>query len=1143
MRRDLGGPVVSVVVAVSDEETTRIGPLLDSLRGQSHRNLDVVVVPFGRCEHVSAVAREHRAADWRVRLLRTRQTRAGALDAGAHAAAGQALLFADGGDFVLPRGIERLVAAHGVSGSPMIVGRMMSPDRPGFEPTFPFAAAHARAALGTTLDASPVAVTDLGLGNRLITRDLWRGAGLRFTEALRDGEDVALALYRHASAFDLLAESTYIPSGRLDGLGVDVMPDRMSGLEDWIAGRELVRQLVEAQGAPELVDWWLWGVLDTSAQVLLSDVERADDEQWARLRDYLRALASAAGPEVRARLGATARIRLWLVEHDRRADLVSFVASRRFSRQDRATILRDGKVYADVPFRDDPAAPAELCKLAEAETGLNVRLIDARWRGVEAILLAGSVAIDFVHMEHHPRVRCWLAADSGRRIDLPVTPRRDHRANLAARHDQDFSWGGFTTEVPVDRLLPASGTGRTTWAVHFEVDYERVTRSGRLNGAFPRGSASCLGSPRLAPRTISGTTVGFTPPTTGFTITVAPAETPQLERLDVAGRLVAGALAGPGVRELVFSQEGARVVAPIAADGCSFAVEMPAPTGDRPRWSCRAVHRDGAETALAWPAAAPPRLGAGGDVVAARDRAGATELVEAGGVLAVEEVDRSGAALTISGRWLGPPPAGTAVPVLTGDDVEVTGELTEAGAGRCRIAFELTTSAWGLEPRPLGYGSYRIAVRSEHGQRPAVLGEDAAGLLERRAVDATYAHRIVDCDQSVDVELMAPLADDELGPFGAGRLQRWYAGAEVPLDPASVYLQSYAGASATDSQLAIHHELRRVRGDLTLHWGVSGPQSWVPEGGRPVVMGTAEWYRVLASARMLCLNIDPERWFAKRPGQIMVQTFHGYPAKSMGLRMWRAKGYPPTRIEQELTRTSRGWDLILTPAPEMDRYYRQEYGYDGPIHSAGYPRDDLLVSGEADRVRADARRRLGIGPGQRAVLYAPTWRDDLASNWHSPELVRHLDLEAVSRDLGPGFVLLMRGHRFHRARAVPADGARLLDVTDHPEINDLILASDAAVLDYSSLRFDYALTGKPMIFLVPDLDAYTAGVRGFLYDFPDSAPGPLVTDAAGVIEWLRDLEGVRREWQDILAVFNARYNYLQDGRSAERVVRAMLDLL
>ena len=135
--------------------------------------------------------------------------------------------------------------------------------------------------------------------------------------------------------------------------------------------------------------------------------------------------------------------------------------------------------------------------------------------------------------------------------------------------------------------------------------------------------------------------------------------------------------------------------------------------------------------------------------------------------------------------------------------------------------------------------------------------------------------------------------------------------------------------------------------------------------------------------RTSCLNIDPDRWFALRPGQRMLQTFHGYPSKSMGIRMWAAKGFTPRRIELELARTSGGWASILTPAPEMDEHYRREYRYDGPISPRGYPRDDVLVSPDAERIREETRARLGIAPGQTAVLYAPTWRDDLATNWRA----------------------------------------------------------------------------------------------------------------------------------------------------------------
>src|SRR5207237_1112254 len=77
--------------------------------------------------------------------------------------------------------------------------------------------------------------------------------------------------------------------------------------------------------------------------------------------------------------------------------------------------------------------------------------------------------------------------------------------------------------------------------------------------------------------------------------------------------------------------------------------------------------------------------------------------------------------------------------------------------------------------------------------------------------------------------------------------------------------------------------------------------------------------------------------------------------------------------------------------------------------------------------------------------------------------------------------------------------ATVVDVTDYPDINELTLAADVAVLDYSSLRFDWAITGKPMVFFVPDLESYF-GLRAPLFPFEESAPGPWARSTAEVAD-------------------------------------------
>ena len=347
----------------------------------------------------------------------------------------------------------------------------------------------------------------------------------------------------------------------------------------------------------------------------------------------------------------------------------------------------------------------------------------------------------------------------------------------------------------------------------------------------------------------------------------------------------------------------------------------------------------------------------------------------------------------------------------------------------------------------------------------------AATLLTNEEREEFRARRVCQ-GRETGVRLAAPLDDDERGPFAQKALQEWYRTCDLPLDEQAVYLQSYTGVAATDSQRAIHDELRRTRPDLTLYWGVADHFDPGARGRRP---GPHAQPRVVPRARdraaTSCNNIDFDRWFTKRPGQQFLQTFHGYPAKSMGIRLWEAKQFTPRRIAAELARTSDDWDLILTPAPGdgrplPDRVPLRRADPAAPATPATTP----CSRPTADEARRSARERLGIGPDATVVLYAPTWRDDLATSYRSADHGAAPRPESATERLGEEYVFLMRGHRFH-ARGARRSGrtARLIDVTDYPEINDLILAADAAVLDYSSLRFDFALTGRPMIFLVPDL--------------------------------------------------------------------------
>jgi CDP-glycerol glycerophosphotransferase len=209
------------------------------------------------------------------------------------------------------------------------------------------------------------------------------------------------------------------------------------------------------------------------------------------------------------------------------------------------------------------------------------------------------------------------------------------------------------------------------------------------------------------------------------------------------------------------------------------------------------------------------------------------------------------------------------------------------------------------------------------------------------------------------------------------------------------------------------------------------------------------------------------------------------------------------------------------------------------VIEAGYPRNDILLSGEGTKVRDRVRAALGIGEGQKAVLYAPTFRDYLSRDGMTAEVGDFLDPLAAAEALGPDCVLLVRGHAFNaRGNAERVRGENVRDVTYYHDVMDLCLASDAAILDYSSLRFDYALMRKPMVFLVPDKESYHA-LRPAIMPYDPTAPGPHVRSTEEAVGALRDLDGVARRYRSAVETLISTYMELEDGHASERVVDAV----
>jgi CDP-glycerol glycerophosphotransferase len=366
-----------------------------------------------------------------------------------------------------------------------------------------------------------------------------------------------------------------------------------------------------------------------------------------------------------------------------------------------------------------------------------------------------------------------------------------------------------------------------------------------------------------------------------------------------------------------------------------------------------------------------------------------------------------------------------------------------------------------------------------------------------------------------------------------GRRQKVVALARQRLSRLSddlVFYNSFGGRF-TDSPRAIYDVLARREPGLRHMWLGDSPS--FPAATTTVGPGSREYFREVGRARWVIANFMMPA-YAPRRDVTYVQTWHGTPLKRIGYDNPRYG-----RDDRGLRRAARDyarWDFLVSQNRFSTEIFRRAFRFDREVLEVGYPRNDVLNSPERDTIRRSVRQELGIPDDVRVLLYAPTFRDEQrdASGRLSFRLV--LDLLRMQEALQGQYVVLLRLHHWVSAGLGPIPEQFCRDVSDRRDINELYLAADVLLTDYSSVMFDYAVTRKPIVYFTYDLESYRDDGRGFYFDLRAEAPGPLCRTTDDVIAALREPDRLVEEHAQAYRRFHDTYCYLDDGHASERVV-------
>ena len=449
-------------------------------------------------------------------------------------------------------------------------------------------------------------------------------------------------------------------------------------------------------------------------------------------------------------------------------------------------------------------------------------------------------------------------------------------------------------------------------------------------------------------------------------------------------------------------------------------------------------------------------------------------------------------------------------------------ELISLG-NRWSARVPLLVSNWNGPLLPARSGRYSVVAIASDGSRMSL--QKPAELPAPQLLPGVTRVVVTSADGPLVVSLSAPLTDRERGRLQQASLESDYRAAkDEPLN--AVFFESFYGQNASCNPLAIDRAIARLRPDVARYWSVTDASVSVPSGATALIEGSSEWWRIRGSARLLVVNDWLRKRLRKRRYQTVLQTWHGTMLKKLALSRVRLGLRPAIATLRERGR----WDILLAQNPYSRGVFRKAYAFTGSVWEEGYPRDDVLLTGDAAAIRA----RLGIASDVTVLLYAPTWRDD------RPDHVDHLDVARFAELLGDQYVTLIRGHSRTLLPGEDVHAPNVLDVTGYPDVSELFLLADALITDYSSVMFDFTVTGKPVYFFTPDLDHYREKLRGFYFDLVPVAPGPVVTTVEELAALVQDRESVKLQFTEKYHAWRERFNPRDDGHAADRVVRRLL---
>lgn len=237
------------------------------------------------------------------------------------------------------------------------------------------------------------------------------------------------------------------------------------------------------------------------------------------------------------------------------------------------------------------------------------------------------------------------------------------------------------------------------------------------------------------------------------------------------------------------------------------------------------------------------------------------------------------------------------------------------------------------------------------------------------------------------------------------------------------------------------------------------------------------------------------------PKTTLVQVWHaGVGYKSVGYARFGVKGSP-----YPFNSAHRKYDYAIVGGEALRDVYAEVFGIDkekclpyGLMRNDGYMNKEKIKEFREEFYSQNPKLK-----DKKVIMFAPTFRGTGQREAFYPYEL--LEQEKIYEMCGDEYVFMIKMHPFIRERMDIAESYkdRILEFSDHPDINSLFYVTDILITDYSSNIYEFSMHRKPIISFAYDKDEYEL-IRSVHRTLDKYAPGKVCTTFDEVINTIQN---------------------------------------